>query len=62
MADLLEREQDIRQVSPALIPQARLQLYQSMIHSVALPLIAENAGTERMITETRSTTTNITTD
>jgi hypothetical protein len=61
IADLLEREQDIRQINPTLIPQARQQLYLSMIHSVALPLIAENAGTERSI-ETRRATTRGTTD
>ena len=51
MADLLEREQDIRQIRPPLIRLARQQLYQSMIHSAAHPLIAEDAGEERRTTE-----------
>ena len=51
MADLLERDQDILQICPPNIRQARQQLYQSMIHAVALPLIAQDAGVERPITE-----------
>ena len=51
MADLLEREQDIRQIRPSHIRLARQQLYQSMIHSTAQQLIAEDAGVERQYTE-----------
>jgi Ulp1 family protease len=44
IADLLEREQDILLIRPALISQARRQLSQSMVYEAALPLIADDAG------------------
>ena len=59
MADLLEREQDILQIRPSHIRLARQQLYQSMIHSAAQQLIAEDAGVERQFTEEVADHTNL---